>query len=283
MLQPNQGSEAAPDRTPLTETARVLVRMSNAHPAPRAPRWPIGLGAFGIAVFCLAILLVGVVGTLVAYEPGQPLSLAAVLHEGASRAPYLLSAGIAVMGATIYADWRNRRELGFRLHDEFQSDSMLASRRYLSARLGAADGSADVEDPRRWFPTGDSLGEEDPDDAAAYQAAHSLYRMMLFAFRVHEYDAEHMLDRRSATALLRLPFSHYEIPLLEFCAALRAERLRLNAEGYAFDARWDAFADGVEGFYRIIGLGGRLPPGHRFWYMPSLNAAAPGEPSGAGA
>ena len=98
-----------------------------------------------------------------------------------------------------------------------------------------------------------------------------LFHVASFTYEVRLYDDERLLDRRSAAALLRLPFSHFQIVLLELAAALRAERARLVAEGFAFRADWDAFADGIEGFYGMLALADRLPPGHRFFYFPSLD------------
>jgi hypothetical protein len=266
-------ADAPSDETPppLRGTAQALLRIANAHPARPPMRWRIGLGTFGLMVFCTAVVLIPTVGLLVAYEPGSSLEFTQVVQESASRAPYLLSAGLAVLGATIYADWRNRRELGFRLTDEFNGDAMLAARRLLMGRMRAADGRSDLEDVRGWFPTGDLPFGEGPEDATEFAAGHSLYRVAVFAYRVREYDAERMLDHTGAVALLRQPFSHYEIVLLELAAALKTERRRLVAEGFAFDARWDAMATGIEDFFRIFGLAGRLPEAHRFWFFPSLN------------
>jgi hypothetical protein len=85
--------------------------------------------------------------------------------------------------------------------------------------------------------------------------------------------------RDAGDALLRLPFSHFQIPLLELAAALRAERRRLDAEGFALGADWDAMAEGIEGFQRMLALADALPAGHRFWYFPSLNRDREADPA----
>ncbi len=271
MGQPDAAARAA-----LEGTARAL--LGRVRRLPRLRR-RLGLPALGLCFLALAATLIPVVGFLVAFEPGAPLDAGAVLNESAARAPFLFSAGLAVLGATVYVDWRDRRETGFRLLDRLNGEPMLRARHALAARMRAADGRADLEALRGWFPTGTAILDGPEADFDRFRDDHALFHLASFAYEVRLYDAQSLLDRRGAAALLRLPFSHFQIPLLELAAALRAERRRLDAEGFALGADWDAMAEGIEGFQRMLALADALPAGHRFWYFPSLNRDREADPA----
>jgi len=199
------------------------------------------------------------------------LTQALLVNESARIAPYLLSAGFLVLGACIYNDWRARRELNFKLITYVHGPEFIKLRHAMVKLMDSAKGDNDIEPMIGWFPTGTSFKNESNESSDAFEQGHVIANMAYFIYHVRTYHNARLLDRQTTVNLFHDFFAHYEIVMLEFAAALKACRRDLKEKGFPFDERWDEIANGIEDFFVIIGLSGRLPKEHRYYFFASLN------------
>jgi hypothetical protein len=174
---------------------------------------------------------------------------------------------IAFWVASYYVHWRQGRETVFKLVEEVMSPSFEDTRFWLISRVAKCDARDDLTRLDEWVPYPTASIEPGTNDPEAFKREHALARMVYFMHRVALYADDGLINKSLFRKTFHSFFAHYELVLLEFAEAYR----RHVSKHGILDDRWLALPEGIERFFKLVGCAGRLPPGHRFTYFPSLN------------
>lgn len=226
------------------------------------------LGTLVLAICILLIPLIGYLKTL----PYSEFTWTIFVGESAESAPLLLSGGLVVFSATIYTDWRQKREASFKLMETLQSAEMMKVRHDVLKLMRDADGINDIESMVGWFPTLRWLDESEKRSLSEFQTEHALNKLAYLAYQINLYNKNKLIDKRTAELVFKFFFAHFEIVLVELSYALEKERENLNKERFCYDEEWNNFSKGVRNFFKDIGLSGELPETHEYFFFPSLNS-----------
>jgi hypothetical protein len=306
------------DENKLAHDARVLIC------GKKQPRIYLFMFWWGLAVLIIGVLWPVMLAFQAAY-PEQKGTSKRVFNLRLYRVellkqtyPTLPLAIIAFIGAFTYTQFRQRKEIAFKLIEELNSPGFEEIRSAvvkLAQRAGLTDHEGrdvDIININMWFPltsppphvpprsqsaTVTSIQIQNVDQPAAFSEAHAFQKMVYFVYRVHLYDKHQLLDRSVTRQMFHAFFAHYQVLLLEFAKAFTTARRQWNADGLLYqkgdkylynDREWDMLPEGIEKFFNVIGLGSKLDDRHTFVYFPSENARsaiaaapdpAPGQPT----
>ncbi|MGO4134658.1 hypothetical protein ACEQ6A_08865 [Rhizobium brockwellii] len=187
-----------------------------------------------------------------------------------NKVPFLFSPSVLILGACVYVKWRERRELSFKIMDTVQGKNFIETRFGVLELMSKADGKSDIQPIMvNWFPNGTSFVLKSDATQLQFDKDHAIPNMAFLLFQIYTYYQLDLIDKYALRHLFYGFFSHYQIIMLEYAAALKVTRKKYE-DKYCLDRRWDRIADGIDGFYRLIGFS-MLPNSHYYFFFPTLN------------